>query len=45
MVIGGRLNLENGNNMLVANSIRMVNYVLCENVMVVWVRSILGSGG
>ena len=45
MVIGGWLKLENGNNMLVANSIHMVNYVLCENVMVVWVHSILGCGG
>ena len=38
---GGRFDLANGSNILVANSIHMVNYMLCENVMEVWVRSIL----
>jgi hypothetical protein len=38
---GSLFDLQNGSNMLVENSIRMVNYVFCENAMVVWVRSYL----
>jgi hypothetical protein len=41
----GRFDLANESNMLVVNSIHMVNYVFCENSMVVWVRSYLAMVG